>query len=127
MIESGTQYEDGCSEPVQVIAVTSGKGGVGKTNVSINLGTSLAKRGRSVMLLDADLGLANVDVVLGLKAQRTLADVLDGQCGLEDVIIDAPGELRVVPASSGVKRMSQLGANETAGIINAFSSLSNPP
>ncbi|MFT5446401.1 MAG: flagellar biosynthesis protein FlhG [Gammaproteobacteria bacterium] len=114
-------------EPVQVIAVTSGKGGVGKTNVSINLGTALSKGGQSVLLLDADLGLANVDVVLGLRAQRTLADVLDGVCDLEDVIMEAPGGLRVVPASSGVKRMSQLGSSETAGIIHAFSSLSSPP
>jgi flagellar biosynthesis protein FlhG len=114
-------------EPVQVIAVTSGKGGVGKTNVSINLATALSKRGRSVMLLDADLGLANVDVVLGLKARRTLADVLDGECDIDDVIIEAPGDLRVVPASSGVQRMSRLGTQETAGIINAFSSISRPP
>jgi flagellar biosynthesis protein FlhG len=118
---------DGGEEPVQVIAVTSGKGGVGKTNVSINLGTALSKRGRSVMLLDADLGLANVDVVLGLKARRTLAHVLDGECELEDVIIDAPGDLRVVPAASGVQRMARLGAQETAGIINAFGSIRRPP
>jgi len=118
---------DGGEEPVQVIAVTSGKGGVGKTNVSINLATALSKRGRSVMLLDADLGLANVDVVLGLKARRTLANVLDGECDLEDVIIQAPGDLRVVPASSGVRRMARLGAAETAGIIHAFSAISRPP
>jgi len=118
---------DGGEEPVQVIAVTSGKGGVGKTNVSINLATALAKRSRSVMLLDADLGLANVDVVLGLEARRTLAHVLDGQCELEDVIIRGPEDLRVVPASSGVRRMARLGAQETAGIINAFSSLRRPP
>lgn len=118
---------DGGEEPVQVIAVTSGKGGVGKTNVSINLATALSKRGRSVMLLDADLGLANVDVVLGLKARRTLANVLDGECDLEDVIIQAPGDLRVVPASSGVQRMARLGAAETAGIIHAFSAISRPP
>lgn len=127
MSAASTDYDDYAHEPVQVIAVTSGKGGVGKTNVSINLGTALAKRGHSVMLLDADLGLANVDVVLGLRAQRTLADVLDGECDLDDVIIQAPGELRVVPASSGVKRMSELSAAETAGIINAFSSIANPP
>jgi flagellar biosynthesis protein FlhG len=127
MNEADTCYEVAGREPVQVIAVTSGKGGVGKTNVAINLGAALSRRGHSVMLLDADLGLANVDVVLGLKARNTLADVLDGVCDLEDVIIDAPGDLRVVPASSGVKRMSQLGAGETAGIINAFGSLPNPP
>ena len=120
------ELRDG-AEPVQVIAVTSGKGGVGKTNVSINLGTALSKRGRSVMLLDADLGLANVDVVLGLKAQRTLAHVLDGECELDDVVIQAGGELQVVPASSGVQRMAALSPRETAGIIHAFSEMRRVP
>lgn len=113
-------------EPVQVIAVASGKGGVGKTNVSINLATALAKRGRAVMLLDADLGLANVDVTLGLRAERTLADVLDGGCELDEVIIEAPEKVMVVPASSGVRRMAALGTQETAGLIQAFSTLKRP-
>ncbi len=64
--------------PVQVVAVTGGKGGVGKTNVSVNLGVALCKLGRRVTLLDADLGLANVDVLLGLKPRRNLSDVLAG-------------------------------------------------
>jgi flagellar biosynthesis protein FlhG len=114
------------SEPVQVIAVASGKGGVGKTNVSINLATALAKRGRAVMLLDADLGLANVDVVLGLRAEKTLADVLEGDCDLDDVVIDGPERVMVVPASSGVRRMASLGTQETAGLIQAFSTLKRP-
>ena len=63
--------------PVQVIAVTGGKGGVGKTNVSVNLSMALADLGRRVMLMDADLGLANVDVLLGLTPKRTLADVIE--------------------------------------------------
>ncbi len=112
--------------PVQVIAVASGKGGVGKTNISINLAASLAKRGQSVMLLDADLGLANVDVLLGLRAKRTLADVLDGSCELDEVVVEGPEGIMVVPAASGVKRMAALNAQETAGIIQAFSTLSRP-
>lgn len=67
----------GSMHPVQVIAVTGGKGGVGKTNVSVNLALALADLGRRVMLLDADLGLANVDVLLGLTPKRTLADVIE--------------------------------------------------
>ena len=113
-------------EPVQVIAVSSGKGGVGKTNVSINLATALSRRGRAVMLLDADLGLANVDVSLGLRAKRTLADVLDGHCDLEDVIVEGPERVMVVPAASGVKRMAALNTQETSGIIQAFSGLKRP-
>jgi flagellar biosynthesis protein FlhG len=125
-VDAALEFRAG-AEPVQVIAVTSGKGGVGKTNVSINLATALAKRGRSVMLLDADLGLANVDVVLGLKARRTLAHVLEGECELDEVVIHAPGEVRVVPAASGVQRMAGLSPQETAGIIHAFSELERVP
>src|SRR6187402_3277624 len=76
--------------PVQVIAVTGGKGGVGKTTVAVNLAAALAARGKEVMLLDGDLGLANVDVFLGLTPRLTLADVLAGNCSLEDVVLDAP-------------------------------------
>ncbi|MFN7294194.1 MAG: P-loop NTPase, partial [Lysobacteraceae bacterium] len=69
--------------PVRVVAVASGKGGVGKTNVSVNLATALAALGEQVMLLDADFGLANVDVLLGLTPKQTLADVVAGRAVLE--------------------------------------------
>lgn len=89
----------GSMHPVQVIAVTGGKGGVGKTNVSVNLSLALAELGRRVMLLDADLGLANVDVLLGLTPKRTLADVIEGRCELRDVMLQGPGGVRIVPAA----------------------------
>ena len=73
--------------PVQVIAVTGGKGGVGKSNVSVNLGIALSQMGRRVVLLDADLGLANIDVLLGITASRNLSDVLAGECDLRDVLV----------------------------------------
>ena len=73
--------------PVQVIAVTGGKGGVGKTSVSINLSVSLANMGRRVALLDADLGLANIDVLLGLNAKKNLEDVLSGTASLQDILL----------------------------------------
>ena len=88
--------------PVQVIAVTGGKGGVGKTTVAVNLAAALASRGKQVMLLDGDLGLANVDVFLGLTPRLTLADVLAGKCSLEEVVLDAPQGFKVVPAASGI-------------------------
>ena len=90
----------GSMHPVQVIAVTGGKGGVGKTNVSVNLSLALAELGRRVMLLDADLGLANVDVLLGLTPKHTLADVIEGRCELRDVLLQGPGGIRIVPAAS---------------------------
>ena len=111
--------------PVQVIAVSGGKGGVGKSNISVNLSIALAELQRRVILLDADLGLANVDVLLGLKAKHTLSDVLDGQYSLRDVLVPGPSGLKIVPAASGVQHMTMLGPKEHAGLINAFSELSD--
>lgn len=111
-------------KPVRVIAVTGGKGGVGKTNVSVNLGVALAESGKDVMLLDADLGLANVDIMLGLHAEHDLSHVVNGTHTLEEVIISGPSGLMIVPASSGVKAMAELSEMEHAGVIRAFSELS---
>ncbi len=112
--------------PVQVIAVTSGKGGVGKTSTSVNLAISMAMDGRRVMLLDGDLGLANIDVMLGLQPQRNLSHVLDGSCALEDTIIPGPAGVMVVPASSGKRNMAELAPAEHAGLVRAFSELRRP-
>jgi len=114
----------GNGSAVQVVAVTGGKGGVGKTSVSINLSIGLAQLGRRVVLLDADLGLANVDVLLGLRPKRNLADVLAGSCGLADIMLDGPGNIRIIPASSGTQSMVALSRLEHAGLIHAFSELS---
>ena len=111
-------------KPVRAIAVASGKGGVGKTNVSVNLAMAIAAMGRSVMLLDADLGLANVDVMLGLRPVYNLSHVIKGERNLEEVIVEGPAGLKVVPAASGVQLMSELSPMEHAGVIRAFSELS---
>ncbi|WNO07894.1 MinD/ParA family protein [Teredinibacter sp. KSP-S5-2] len=112
------------SRPIKVIAVTGGKGGVGKTNISVNLSIALAEMQRRVVLLDADLGLANVDVLLGLNAQYTLAHVLEGTKSLREILVQGPGGIRVVPASSGVQQMAALSPQEHAGLIHAFGELS---
>ncbi len=111
--------------PIKVIAVTGGKGGVGKTNLSVNLSIAIAEMRRRVVLMDADLGLANVDVLLGLKTKYTIADVLDGSRSLTEVLLNGPGGIRVVPASSGIQQMAELSAQEHAGLIHAFSELSD--
>ncbi len=111
--------------PIQAIAVTGGKGGVGKTNVSINLAVALADIGKRVLVLDADLGLANVDVVLGLHPEYDLSHVLRGERTLEEVIITGPSGIQVVPAASGLRHMAELSEAEHAGLIRAFSELGN--
>lgn len=109
--------------PVKVIAVASGKGGVGKTNITVNLGTALAAQGKQVLLLDADLGLANIDVMLGLHPQYNLLHVLDGSKTLEEIIVEGPHGLKIIPAASGVQKMAELSPAEHAGMIQAFSEM----
>lgn len=112
--------------PPKVIAITSGKGGVGKTTVSVNLGTALALAGKQTLLLDGDLGLANVDVLLGLTPTYNLSHVLEGRCTLDDTVLKGPGGLMVIPASSGKKKMAELSRTENAGIVHAFSEFKRP-
>lgn len=112
--------------PVQVIAVTGGKGGTGKTNIAVNLAQALANQGKSTLLLDADLGMANVDVLLGLKTTHTLCDVLNGMCRLEDIMITVSENLQVIPAASGSKQLADMGQQECAGLVRAFSDLKHP-
>jgi flagellar biosynthesis protein FlhG len=121
--QAETLEDMNASRPVKVIAVTGGKGGVGKTTVSANLAVSIASQGRDVMLVDADLGMANVDVILGLHTRFHLGHVVKGECSLEDAIVTGPHGLQVVPAASGIKRMANLSDAEQAGIIRAFSDL----
>ncbi|MBK5400527.1 flagellar synthesis regulator FleN [Pseudomonas sp. TH39(2020)] len=108
---------------VQVIAVTGGKGGVGKTTVAVNLSLALAKFGKRVVLLDGDLGLANIDVLLGLSPQYTLIDLIEGRCELSDVLLRGPGGIRIVPAASGIQSMVHLSPTQHAGLIQAFSEI----
>lgn len=124
-VEKNDKKRSTAPGPVQVIAVTGGKGGVGKTSVAINLATAMSSAGKRVLLLDGDLGLANVDVLLGLSPRQTLAQVLDGTCSLEEVIVDAPQGFQVVPAASGVANMANMSAAEHLNIVQAFSSLSS--
>ena len=109
--------------PVRVIAVASGKGGVGKTNLSVNLGISLSQMGKKVVLLDADMGLANVDILLGMYPKFNLSHVLSGDKTLDEIMLNGPDGLRVIPGASGIQKMSELSTIEQAAVVHAFSSL----
>jgi flagellar biosynthesis protein FlhG len=107
----------------KVLAITSGKGGVGKTFVSANLAAALARRGHRVLVLDADLGLANLDVVLNLYPKTTLHDVFTGKAKLEDAIIKAPGGFSVLLAGSGMVEYSRLTPEVRDDFIRIMESL----
>jgi len=123
LVDSGRL--SGLANPVQVIAVTGGKGGVGKTSVSVNLATGLAAAGKRVVLLDGDLGLANVDVLLGLSLRYTLAHVLSGERTLDEILVKAPQGFHIVPSASGAADLAALGDASHLGIVQAFSSLAS--
>ena len=103
---------------LRIIAVTSGKGGVGKTNIVANLGLALVLQGRKVMLIDADLGLGNLDLLLGLTPQATIHDVLSLRKTLEEVVWEGPWGLKVLPASSGIAELAELNDQQKLFLLN---------
>jgi flagellar biosynthesis protein FlhG len=107
----------------RTIAVTSGKGGVGKTNIVTNLAIALARQGIRVLVLDGDLGLANVDLLLGVAPQFDLQDVILGGRNLRDVVLEGQDGIRVVPASSGVEELANLDEYRTEVLLRSLSEL----
>jgi len=107
----------------RVLAVTSGKGGVGKTNVAVNLAARLAMMDRRIVLLDADLGLANADVVAGVNPRATLAHVLTGRRRLADAVCEAPGGFDLVAGASGLAQMAALSEFERAQMLQLLRGL----
>jgi flagellar biosynthesis protein FlhG len=93
---------------VCVISVTSGKGGVGKTNIAVNLAYLLAESKKKILILDADCGLANIDLILGLTPEYNLYHVLKGEKTLKEAIVNGPGGIKILPSSSGIQEMSSL-------------------
>ncbi len=112
---------------VQVIAVSSGKGGVGKTNVVANVAVASAKQGRNVLVMDADLALGNVDILLGLTPQYTIEDVLSGHRKLEEVLVTGPEGIQLLPATSGGQAFTQLTYEQQLKLHTAFLELPQVP
>lgn len=110
--------------PATKIAVTSGKGGVGKTSLAVNLAVSMARLGHRVGILDADFALGNIDVLLGLTPQAHLGAVLDGTLTLTDVTLDGPAGIRVIPAGSGVRALTTLDDDRWTRLVESVDEIS---
>ena len=117
-LAGGSQTESRQDRLPQIIAITSGKGGVGKSSIAVNLGITLARYGRRVCILDADTGLANVNILLGLRPVVSLEHVLSGECPIEDIIIEGPHRLRVIPGASGISECVNLDPTRQRRLVN---------
>jgi flagellar biosynthesis protein FlhG len=106
-----------------VLAITSGKGGVGKTNVTVNVAVALARLGHRVAVLDADFGLGNIDVLLGLASDGHVGHVVAGERTLEQVMVEGPAGIRIIPASSGLQSLTSLTTAQRARLLNALDDL----
>jgi flagellar biosynthesis protein FlhG len=115
--------KSGIGTGVRVISVTSGKGGVGKSNVVVNLAVALANEGKRVLIIDADLGLGNIDVLLGLKPTHTLNDVFNGNMHLTDIMVEGPSGIRIIPAGSGVQKFTALDREARLRLMDELESL----
>lgn len=108
-----------------VYAVTSGKGGVGKTAVTANLAYCLAKTGKKVLILDADLGLANIDVVFGLTPAYNLNHFFSGEQVLDDILVDGPHGIKILPAGSGIQNFIRLDGHQKMRLLDGLGSMHN--
>jgi len=109
--------------PFRVISVTSGKGGVGKTSITANLAVAFQKFNQKVLILDADLGLANMDIMLGINPRYTISDVLSGEKSLEDVIVPTPSGFKLLPAASGLEELTELDEHQKRFLLNELDAL----
>ena len=117
------QRQDGYSSPLRVLAVTSGKGGVGKTSFSVNLAIQLEKMGKRVLILDADFGLSNVEVMLGIRPQYNISDLIYKQKNISDIITEGPMNIGFISGGSGVQDLGNLDSKQIKLLISKLSQL----
>ena len=118
-----TNIESNSNQGVRTISFTSGKGGVGKTNIVVNMAIQLAQLGKKVFIIDADLGLANIDIMLNLSPQYTVEDVLTGKRNINDIILEGPNGINILPSSSGISEMQELNAEQQMAMFKALSGI----
>ena len=116
-------YGNGGHSAPRIIAVTSGKGGVGKTNIVGNLALAFARLGKKVLIFDADLGLANIDIIFGIHPKYNIGHVINGEKELSQVIVDGPEEIRIIPAGSGIASLTHLTEGQKLNLLSEFEAL----
>lgn len=116
----------GRKSKTRVIAITSGKGGVGKTNIVANLGFALTQLGKKVLILDADLGLGNLDVLLGLAPKYNFSHVVAGSKSISEIAIPGPGNMKILPASSGIEELTRLTDKQKARLLTSLDIMLDP-
>lgn len=122
-LDSGYAEPAGAGGSIRTISVTSGKGGVGKTNLVVNLGYALTKQSKRVLIFDADMGLGNINVLLGVTPKYNLYHVLSGEREMEGIMLEGPGGMKILPAASGIQDMSQLTNHQKIFLSQEFERL----
>jgi flagellar biosynthesis protein FlhG len=112
--------ERSVNKHIRTIAVTSGKGGVGKTNIVANLAIAFRRLNKEVMIMDADLGLSNIDIIFNIAPKYNINHVINGQKDLKDVIVEGPLGIKILPASSGIQELTSLDEFQRLRIIEEF-------
>jgi len=107
----------------RVFAITSGKGGVGKTNFTINLAISLSRLGHKIIVFDADIGLANIDIILGVIPKYTIANVISGEKDILDIMVDGPNGIKIIAGGSGIRELSNLSSEKLEHLTSQLSKL----